>query len=198
MLSVYQKSWVGLYYKLTAKETPEGHVTFYESTVVVRKIEYFPSESDRFDISVMLPDKNKLFFLPQNQWDVLPPQPYYPVESLSGIKHGMLVQGYNYTRSPYYVSPFCISFKNNPPNVGPNYLLFNDFLIPNSYDLILGLLTYDDDQDKFNAVCNTSVTLPYDNYISLSNILEFVIKDSNQKIVEFSDNSLLVMSIQVL
>lgn len=185
------------YYQFDVRETEGGVITF----VHPKSLE--PINSDRFKVDIALPNKNKLYFLPQHRWDsiekgALSPSLGIPVELLSGIKHGMPAHGYNYTKSPYYRSPFSIVFKNNPLNVGANYLLFNDFLIPNSYTLSLGILSYDDDQDKFLTVLNTQVVLPFQHFLTLTPMLEFVIKDANQKVLDVMDGSLIIIEMNIL
>lgn len=198
IISIYQNSWPSQYFKLSAQETNEGHVTFYEPNKNGKTIQYtHPSENNRFKIEVCMPEKNRLYFLPFQHWIDMNTKSFYAVETLSHVKHAMIVKGFNYTKSPYYEAPFTVCFKNNPSNVGSNYLIYNAQLIPNSFTIILGLLSYDDDQDKFISMFQTKNILPYHNFQTLNNMLEFVIKDANQSIVEFSDASLLILGLTI-
>jgi len=110
----------------------------------------------------------------------------------------MLTNGYPYTKSPYYQAPFFFTFKTNH-SVESNYLTFNNFLIPNSYDRILSMLSYDDDSDKFNPEFKTDIVLPYHQQsLSLNSNLEFQIVDANKKQLQFKDLSQLYILIEVL
>jgi hypothetical protein len=60
------------------------------------------------------------------------------------------------------------------------------------------MLTYNDDIDKFKTEFKSDLHLPYFNTLSLNNVLEFHIYDSEKKIVEFMDLSQLYISIEVL
>jgi len=82
--------------------------------------------------------------------------------------------------------------------VDSNFLTFNNFLIPNSYDRILCMLTFDDDTDKFIPEFKASIYLPYQNTPSLNNVLEFQIYDAEKKQVQFMDLSQLYVCIHFL
>ncbi len=145
-----------------------------------------------------MPEKNRIYFLPQPYWTDIDTVSFYPVETLSQSKHRMLVAGYNYTKSPYYEYPFTVRFKNNPTQVGSNYLICKDSLIVNTFTQCLCLLSYNDDTDKFNIVFQSSTKFPYKNFFVLNNMLEFIIEDANQTPVEFLDGSILILCITIL
>ena len=96
----------------------------------------------------------------------------FRVDSLSLMKHGMITNGYPYTKSPYYKPPFCLTFKTIH-SVDSDFLTFNHFLIPISYARILRLLTFDDDSDKLIPEFKSDLYLPCLNSSSLNSVLEF-------------------------
>lgn len=71
-------------------------------------------------------------------------------------------------------------------------------MIPNTFGLILCVLNYDDNLDKFVSAINTDILLPYNNSSSLTSVLEFTIVDANQKMVQFKDDSQIFISLKVL
>jgi hypothetical protein len=197
VLEAFQTSWIGFYYGYQGKLSENGEcVTFYNPKTKER----VQSES-RFSISFYTTDNNtKLYLAPKSFWDTVKVENQenrYSVESLSNIQHGMKVVGYPYTKSPYYKAPYFVAFKTNH-SVQPNYLIFKNFLIPNSFGLILCVLNYDDNLDKFVTTINTDILLPYNNSSSLTSVLEFTIVDANQKMVQFKDDSQIFVSLKVL
>lgn len=121
----------------------------------------------------------------------------FRVESLSNIQHGMITEGYPYSKSPFYKSPYFLTFKTSH-SVDSNFLTFNNFLIPNSYGRILSMLTFDDDADKFIPEFKSDLLLPYSNTLSLTSFLEFEIYDADKQRVELMDSSQLYIAIEVL
>jgi hypothetical protein len=156
--------------------------------------------NDRFRVKIILEnEKNKLFFAPSSFWENTPETGFggYPVEMFSKTPHAISTAGYPYTKSPFYTAPFVIVFKTNHA-VEMNFLVFNGFLLPNSYSRILCLLTYDDMIDKFVPTKRMNIYLPYTNSLTLTDVLEFTIFDAHQKLVKFEDNSQLYISLTVL
>jgi hypothetical protein len=159
-------------------------------------------DKTRFYVNVWFYDlKSQLYFYPPSAWEKIGPSiepdfTTFKVESLSNRPHGMITNGYPYSKSPFYKSPFFLTFKTGQA-VNSNFLTFNDFLIPNSYGQILSLLTFDDDADKFVPEYKSDLILPYSNSLSLANVLEFRIYDANKTQVEFVDLSQLYISIEV-
>jgi hypothetical protein len=190
---LYTKSWVGLYFGYEGTANSDNVVVFNNP------IDGSYVTDDRFKVLVMLTEQTKLYFSPPLTWETLTPDAdgFYNVELLSQVKHGMPSHGYPYTKSVFYTSPYFITFKTNHA-VESNYLRFNDFLVPNSYGRILGLLYYDDNFDRFMPGFLADIRLPYTNSLSLTSILEFEIVDSNQKRVEFADQSQLYIQLEVL
>ncbi len=199
LLVIYTESWPGVYFKLTPQETNQGHVTFYETYKNPPKtVHLTPTENVRFKVEFCMPEKTRIYFMPRELWAGLDnPTTFYPVEKISHVKHAILFQGFNYTKSPYYTTPYTLCFKNRPSNIGSNYLICKNLLIPNSFTHSLSLLTYDDNLDKFTIVFQPTNVIPYNNFLVLMNMLEFIIKDSDGKTVEFLDESLIIVSLNI-
>ena len=157
----------------------------------------------RFCVNVWFVDEqSQKYFFPSTIWQRIGPSIYqdhlvFHVESLSNTPHGMITKSYAYTKSPFYKAPFFLTFKTNH-SIESNFLTFNNFLIPNSYGRILGMLTFDDDSDKFYPEFKSDIYLPYQNSYSLNNVLEFLIYDADKKLVQFKDLSQLYICIEVL
>ena len=75
-------------------------------------------------------------------------------------------------------------------------MIYNKFLLPNSYSRVLCLFNYDDLVDKFVAVKKMDIVLPYHNSLSLPSVLEFTII-AEQKLVKFKDKSQLFISLNL-
>jgi hypothetical protein len=197
VLEAYQKSWVGFYYGY------EGKLNEHKDCVVFfnPKTKNHVRSVSRFAVYFSTDDDNtKLYLAPKSFWSTLQElnqiDTYY-VETLSNIPHGMSVVGHPYTKSPFYKAPYFVTFKTNH-SVQANYLVFNDFVVPNSFGLILGVLNYDDNLDKFVITFKSDILLPFNNSSSLTSVLEFAIVDANQKIVQFKDESQIFISLEVL
>lgn len=194
---MYSQSWIGLYYGYDATINSSNIVSFYntksQSTVV---------ETNRFYVNTWFSDsQTQTYFFPSSAWDnigpsLLPGLLVFRTESLSQVPHGMITDGYPYTKSPYYKSPFFLTFKTDH-SISSNFLTFNNFLIPNSYGRILCMLTYDDESDKFMPVFKTDFVLPYQNTLSLNSVLEFHIYDAEKKLVQFLDLCQLYIQVEV-
>ncbi len=154
--------------------------------------------TDRFSITVYIPPKNKLYFRSSHEWSHINFDDNEGVETqaLSNYKHGFLTQGFPYTKSPFYVSPYFIKFKSNA-RIDSNYLMYNDFFHPNSYTTILALLNYDDTIDQFVPGFQIPIKLQNKDSLSINNLLEFIIVDSVQEKVEFADGSQLFVYLNI-
>jgi hypothetical protein len=194
---VYSSSWVSLYFGYKGISDNSDIVMFGNPETKTL------AQNSRFNVNVSFKSTlSKIYFFPSEIWESIPssliPNNFvYQVDWLSEINHGMPTNGFPYTKSPYYKAPFFITFKTSH-GIESNLLTFNDFLIPNSFDRILGLLVYNDDTDRFDIQFNSDIFLPYDKVISLSSVLEFEICDSNKKKVEFIDSSQLFISLEIL
>jgi hypothetical protein len=69
---------------------------------------------------------------------------------------------------------------------------------PPIHNHILALLNYDENSEKFVPSYHADVLLPYNDVLSLNNVLEFYITDANRKPVLVKDMSQLFISIQFL
>jgi len=109
----------------------------------------------------------------------------------------MITDGYPYTKSPFYKAPYFLTFKTGH-SAPSNFLTFNSFQIPNSYDRILSMLTYNDDIDKFMSTFNTDIHLPYQKTLPLNSVIEFRIYDSEKTLVKFKDQSQLYIAVEII
>jgi hypothetical protein len=197
LISIYSNCWVGLYFGYKGNLLGKEIVIFYNPTTKKNV------ESDRFFVNVWFDDEqSQIYFYPSAIWNRMGPSVYqdilaFHVETLSNTTHGMITNGYAYSKSPFYKAPFFLTFKTNH-SVDSNFLTFNNFLIPNSYGRILGMLTFDDESDKFIPEFKSDIYLPFQNSLSLNSVLEFSIYDVNKKLVQFLDLSQLYIYIEVL
>lgn len=157
-----------------------------------------------FYVNVWFSDsESQTYFYPPSVWENIGPslQPdlyVFRTDALSQVPHGMITDGYPYTKTPYYKPPFFLTFKTDH-SIKSNFLTFNNFLIPNSYGRILCMLTYNDDIDKFIPEFESDIILPYHrNTLSLNSVLEFHIYDAEKKIVKFLDKSQIYIYIELL
>jgi hypothetical protein len=198
LLHIYSRSWIGKYYGYVGHCLINNVVVFYSKK---HKLAIF--DNSRFHVNVWFFDlKSQLYFYPPGIWEKIGPSiepdfTAFKVESLSHLPHGMITNGYPYAKSPFYKSPFFLTFKTGQ-TVNSNFLIFNDFLIPNSYGQILSLLTFDDDTDKFVPEYKSDLVLPFSDSLSLTNVLEFRVYDADKTQIEFMDLSQLYICIEVL
>lgn len=198
LISIYTHCWVGLYYGYIGNVYDKETVVFSHPTQ--KKV---IEDETRFYVRVWFSDlQSQIYFYPTSIWERVPPSLHpelliYPVEYLSNTPHGMITNGYSYSKSPYYKAPFFLTFKTNH-SVEANFLTFNNFLIPNSYGRILAMLSFDDDTDKFIPEFKSDIFLPYLNTLSLNSVLEFQIFDAEKKQIKFLDLSQLYIFIEVL
>lgn len=159
--------------------------------------------SNRFYVNIWFNDEqSQIYFYPTPIWERIGPslQPdflIFPVESLSNTAHGMITNGYPYSKSPFYKSPFFLTFKTNQ-SIDSNFLTFNNFQIPNSYGTTLCMLSFNEDTDKFIPEFKAGIHLPFLKDLSLNTVLEFTIYDAQKKLVTFMDMSQLYICIDVL
>jgi hypothetical protein len=202
LMKLYTSSWIGLYFGYKGMTMNNSDVVIFANPNK-QTPEENPIHNSRFTVSVEFPSTlSQIYFLPLEHWSLIPPSLnpkalVYQVDWISDVDHGMLTQGFPYTKSPYHRGPFFIHFKTNQ-GLDANLLTFNNYLIPNSYDLVLGLLNYNDDTDRFDISYPTDIKIPYDKCLALNNMLEFEIRDSDRKKVLFSDNSQLFISVEKL
>jgi hypothetical protein len=198
---MYTYSWVGVYHGYYGT-IYNNHIVLFGSQTGGKKTTSVENNG-RFYVNVWFSDEqSQTYFYPPYLWSKMatslqPELLIYRVDSLSLVKHGMITNGYPYTKSPCYKPPFCLTFKTNH-SVDSDFLTFNHFLIPISYARILSMLTFDDDSDKFIPEFKSDIYLPYLNSPSLNSVLEFQIYDAEKRLVRFMDLSQLYIYIEVL
>ena len=190
---MYENSFIGKYYNYEIR-SDHGVVGFYDTTT-----KEFVGDEDRFKILLNIPDESKLYFQPISWWQskYLTMPVWINTKSLSFKSHGFQTNNAPGTKSLFYKPPFYLVFKTSS-GTHPNLLIFNNVLKSNSEDCILALLNYDDDRNLFYAEYSPGITLPYSNYLSLNNILEFSLFDSKKNLVTVSDLSQLFILLIIL
>jgi hypothetical protein len=197
---MYTSSWIGQYYGYVGSVHDEHVVVFAGRTG--KKVNIIENNT-RFYVNVLFPDSNvQTYFFPPSTWQRIGPSLQqdllvFRTDTLSAMNHGMITDGYPYSKSPFYTAPFFLTFKTDH-SVVSNFLTFNDFLIPNSYGRFLNMLNFDEDRDKFISAFEWDIHLPYQKTPSLPGFLEFKIVDANLKQVHFLDSSRLYICIEVL
>ena len=192
IIEAYERSWISKYFGYLSTFNQETKiVTFFNP--LRRNIAL---DNKRYNVRATLQnEQTKLYFAPKSFWENVTETPLL-VERLSKITNGMPTLGYPYTKSPYFTAPFFIVFKTNHA-IDSNFLIYNGFLLPNSYSRVLCLLNYDDLVDKFVAVKKMDIVLPYHNSLSLPSVLEFTVIDAEQKLLKFKDKSQLFISLNL-
>jgi hypothetical protein len=191
-LEAYDSSWISKYFGYLSTVDQETKIVTFLNPLRRNVM----LDNTRYKIKVSLKnEKLKLYFAPKSFWQNIPENPLL-VERISKTPNGMSTLGYPYTKSPYFTAPFFIIFKTNHA-INSNFLLYNEFLLPNSYSRVLCLLNYDDIVDKFVAVKKMDIVLPYHSSLSLPSVLEFTIIDAEQNLVKFEDKSQLFISLTI-
>jgi hypothetical protein len=95
-----------------------------------------------------------------------------------------------------YTAPYFLVFKVQ--GVSSNYLSFTDFKKPNSERTILSMLAYDDEKNSLIDEYSPELILPYNNDLSLNEILEFKLYDSSNKLVQVADKSKIFIVLTLL
>lgn len=187
-------SWVNTYFQFTV-QSEEGITCFYN-----KKNE--KTESDRFEVRLKIPDNTKLYFQTVTWWDEHKEEnePNWPKwiisRVLTDVTHGFQTNNAAGTKQLLFESPFFIVFKSN--EITSNFLSFVDFQKPNTEDTILCMLIYDDEHDVFYPQFQPELTLPYQNALSLDNVLEFKLIDSKKRIINVNDKSQLFIVLSIL
>jgi hypothetical protein len=200
---IYCDSWVYQYFSLDvgSLENDKGIVCFLYTDKNKKASMHW--DSSRIQTFCHIPENFKTHLFPASDWVNLEDSidsvsEMYPMHVISGITHGMLTNGYPYSKSPFYTAPYLLIFRSRQHGIEANYLSFNDFLLSPSYNHILALLNYDENSEKFVPSYHADVLLPYNDVLSLNNVLEFYITDANRKPVLVKDMSQLFISIQFL
>ena len=158
--------------------------------------------SDRFEILLKIPNNTKLYFQSSKWWDEkkvnndLNWPEWIFSRTLSNVTHGFQTNNLPGTKQLLFESPFFITFKSNEPS--SNFLSFVDFQKPNTEDTILCMLIYDDEHDIFYPQFQPDLVLPYQNALSLDNVLEFKLIDSKKQMIKVNDKSQLFIVLSIL
>jgi len=155
----------------------------------------------RIKVHVHIPEKTKKYFLPDSEWKTtlkeIDEMLFFPVEKLSYESNAFYTKPYPYTESQLYQAPFFIIFKAG--KLGhPNFLQFVDFLKPNSESCILSMLNYHTDDDVLYSKFSLGIQLKASDVLTLNNVLEFILVDSNKIPVNIENKSQLFISIKIM
>jgi len=187
-----------VYYNCDVGETSHDSAVIGFNVVTTEPTVNF--EPQRFRVDVKLPPNALHYFCPPQtlvEFGALI-NDFFPVVLLSQTPNGMITQGYGYTTSPYYRTPYFLVFRAPQQGIASNYIMFNDFTLSPSFGHILAILFYDDHIDRFQATEYFDLVIPFKNAFTLSTTLEFYIMDSQRQRVKFKNESQLFISISML
>ena len=190
---LYKESWICQYFDYEPK--CENNIVF-----LWHRAKKSVVDSYRFQIIEFIPEKSQPYFLPYYDLSKYRSENeafFASTSLLSNVPHGFKAKYYPSTKSLFYNAPYFLIFKTSP-SVNSNYLVFNSFLKPNSDCCILAMLVYNELDNTFSAQFSPAITLPYLHSLSLNNILEFNLFDTDSKQVELSDFSQLFVSLTTL
>lgn len=156
-----------------------------------------PFRSQRFKVGLYIPEITKLYFNPEMTYNTIAPDfNFFESHYLSNVLHGTPTNTAPGTRTKIYDPPFFLVFKI--PGASSNYLSFTDYKKPNSESSILAMLRYDDEKLMLKNEYSTEMILPYNHDLCLSEVLEFTLYDSKNRIVRVSDASQLFILLTLL
>jgi hypothetical protein len=190
---LYRESWICQYFDYEPK-CDDGIVFFYSKTKKQRTSSY------RFFVNEYIPANSRPYFLPKSDWNIVSDEnqgAFCRTDFLSNVTHGFKVTPCYSTKSLYYTAPFYLAFRTSP-SVNSNYLMFNNFLKPNLETTILAMLLYNESDDIFIPQFLPEIVLPYLKNLSLNNVLEFKLYDSNSKLVQIDDSSQLFVTLSLM
>jgi hypothetical protein len=190
---IYSNSWVCQYYDFSA-QCEDRVVSFYNN------VKKSLADTNRISVFVSIPENTIPYFLPKSEaklFQLADNSIFIETSALSNVKHGFKTSSYPSSKSLFYNSPFFIVFRA-PPSVTSNYFMFKSFTKPNSENCILSMLIYDDSESGFVSQFSPGITLPYLQSLSLNNMLEFYLFDSEKKQVQLSDFSQLFISMKIV
>lgn len=189
---IYRQAWPHQYFDLEVRA--EKGVVYYWNRVKNKLC-----DSPRFKIFIFVPKKTRSYFLPINQWKQLMGNnatQLINTSLVSGVPHGFLSRSYPTTKS-LYTPPFFIVLRTSPA-IAPNYLVFNNFLVPNSEARILAMVALNENTNTFEPLFSPGLVLPLTNLPQLHSVLEFQFFDSKNKTIEILDNSQLFIKIKLI
>jgi hypothetical protein len=190
---IYRESWICQYFDYEPK-CEDGVVFFYYKA---RKLKV---DSYRFHVNEYIPANSRSYFLPKSEWATASDEEgaiFCRTNLLSNVTHGLKVTPCYSTKSLFYTAPFFLLFRTSP-SVNSNYLIFNNFFKPNSETTILAMLLYNETDDMFIPQFLPEITLPYLKSLSLNNVLEFKLYDTNLKQVQIADSSQLFVTLSLI
>ena len=156
-------------------------------------------ETHRFQVYIFIPSATIPYFVSPQEWNELTAGQdiAIPVDYLSNVSHGFRSNSFFTSKSLFYEAPYFLIFKSiNLPQ--SNCLLFDNYYIPGKSEHIVSMLIYDEKKDAFEAKFSPGITFHYKDSLSLSNVIEFCIHDSNGKRVALLDGSRLYIQLSII
>lgn len=193
VMKIYRESWICQYFDYEPK-CEDGVVFFYH------KPKRAKVDTDRFHVNEYIPANSRPYFLPKSDWNIASDEEgrvFCRTNFISNVRHGFKATPCYSTKSLFYTAPFFLVFRTSP-SVNSNYLIFNNFLKPNSETTILAMLVYNETDDVFVPQFLPEIILPYLKNLSLNNVLEFKIYDTNMKQVQVADSSQLFVNLSLI
>ncbi|MEI7486898.1 MAG: hypothetical protein WCJ72_05725 [Chryseobacterium sp.] len=191
-MTIYKKSWVNKYFNVEAL-AEEGLVFFYDNSPA-NKCRFL---STRFTVDLKLPEITKTYFKPDTFWNTAGYEinEWIPAHALSTVLHGTLSNNAPGTKMVIYDPPYFLRLKIQ--GLSSNYFAFNDNK-PSSEFTILSMLRYDDSRLMLKDEYSTEWIFPYKEELCLTEVLEFTLHDSQNKIVQVADKSQLFVLLTLL
>ena len=190
---IYRESWICQYFDFKPK-CEEDIVFFYD------KSKRLTVDTNRFQVYEYIPANSRPYFLPKSDWDTASDDEgnvFCKTNFLSNVLHGFKAIPCYSTKSLFYTAPFFLVFRTSP-SVNANYFIFNNFLKPNTETTILAMLMYNETDDVFVPQFLPEITLTYLKNLSLNNVLEFKLFDTNFQQVKIADSSQLFVNLALI
>jgi hypothetical protein len=198
--SIYKKSWVSKYFNYSVKDE-NGIVSFYNSA---KDRTVSEGTTSRFSVWIKMNELTKLYFNTVEWWNANLPnndndnenEKWIQVSKLSNFPHGFITNNAPGTKAHLYVPPFFVVYRTSWATT--NFLAFKEFNQPNIEQSILAMLSFDEEQYKLNPLFTPHIILPYSNVLTLNNILEFKLIDSQDRHILVSDKSQLFILLTII
>lgn len=190
---MYRDSWICQYFDYEPK--CEDGIVFFYNKIKKQKVDTF-----RFNVNEYIPANSRPYFLPKSEWAISSNEDgvvFCRTKLLSNEIHGFKVTPCYSTKSLFYTAPFFLVFRTSP-SVKSNYLMFTNFLKPNSETTILAMLLYNETDDVFVPQFLPDIILPYLKNLSLNNVLEFKLYDADLNQVQIADSSQLFVTLALM
>lgn len=143
-----------------------------------------------------IPESTKIYFQPTEFWNDLKQGQWFLSDFLGHVTHGIQTNNAPGTKTVLFTPPYFLVFKIQ--GVASNYLSFTDFQKPNSESTILSMLQYDEEKDSLIDEYSPELLLPYNKDLTLDEVLEFTLFDSNKTIIQVADKSQLFIVLTLL